>query len=109
MSIFPLRPLTRPSPPLDRLAAEGGEQRSQAGWIGAPEWEVILARALSRAARAYGLPEPKGIALIGIPGSGKSLTAKMVAGLWGIPLLRLDIGALYGSLVGESEENAMRA
>jgi SpoVK/Ycf46/Vps4 family AAA+-type ATPase len=60
-------------------------------------------------AREYGLPAPKGIALIGIPGTGKSLTAKTVASLWQMPLLRLDIGALFGSLVGQSEENCRRA
>ena len=46
MSILPVRPLARPNPPPDRLAAEGGEQRSQTGWIGVQEWVVILARAL---------------------------------------------------------------
>ena len=72
-------------------------------------WLRLRESAFGPEARAYGLPEPKGIALIGIPGTGKSLTAKMVAGLWSLPLLRLDIGAIYGSLVGESEENARRA
>ena len=52
---------------------------------------------------------PKGIALLGIPGTGKSLTAKMIGGLWRLPLLRLDVGALFGSLVGESEERTRRA
>ncbi|MGV1006312.1 MAG: AAA family ATPase [Candidatus Nanopelagicales bacterium] len=52
---------------------------------------------------------PKGIALIGIPGTGKSLTAKMIAGQWHLPLLRLDVGALFGSLVGESEERVRQA
>jgi SpoVK/Ycf46/Vps4 family AAA+-type ATPase len=49
------------------------------------------------------------MALIGIPGTGKSLTAKMIGGLWRLPLLRLDVGALFGSLVGESEERVRRA
>jgi SpoVK/Ycf46/Vps4 family AAA+-type ATPase len=52
---------------------------------------------------------PKGIALLGIPGTGKSLTAKMIGGLWHLPLLRLDVGALFGSLIGESEERTRRA
>jgi len=73
------------------------------------EWLGTRERAFSKEARAYGLPTPKGIALLGIPGTGKSLTAKMVASLWRLPLLRLDIGALFGSLVGESEENARKA
>ena len=73
------------------------------------EWLRLRERAFSKEAREYGLPAPKGIALIGIPGTGKSLTAKMIGGLWRLPLLRLDVGALYGSLVGESEERTRRA
>ncbi len=73
------------------------------------EWLRTREQALSQAARDYGLPEPRGIALIGIPGTGKSLTAKMIAGLWRIPLIRLDVGALFGGLVGQSEENTRRA
>jgi len=73
------------------------------------EWLRLRERAFTQEARAYGLPLPKGIALIGIPGTGKSLTAKMIGGLWRLPLLRLDVGALFGSLLGESEERARRA
>ncbi len=73
------------------------------------EWLRLRERAFTQEARNYGLPAPKGIALIGIPGTGKSLTAKMIGGLWRLPLLRLDVGALFGSLVGESEERARRA
>ena len=72
-------------------------------------WLRLRERAFSEEARNYGLPSPKGIALIGIPGTGKSLTAKMIGGLWRLPLLRLDVGALFGSLVGESEERTRRA
>lgn len=63
----------------------------------------------SQQARDYGIESPKGIALIGIPGTGKSLTAKVVASLWHLPLVHLDVGALFGSLVGQSEENTRRA
>src|SRR5207302_672194 len=73
------------------------------------EWLRLRERGFTQEARDYGLPSPKGIALIGIPGTGKSLTAKMIGGLWGLPLLRLDVGSLFGSLVGESEERARRA
>ena len=73
------------------------------------EWLRLRERAFTQDARRYGLPAPKGIALIGIPGTGKSLTAKMIGGLWRLPLLRLDVGSLFGSLVGESEERARRA
>jgi AAA+ superfamily predicted ATPase len=73
------------------------------------EWLRLRERAFTQEARDYGLPSPKGIALIGIPGTGKSLTAKMIGGLWRLPLLRLDVGALFGSLVGEAEERTRRA
>ena len=72
-------------------------------------WLALRERAFSAQAVEYGLPAPKGLALIGIPGTGKSLTAKMIGGLWRLPLLRLDVGALFGSLVGESEERVRRA
>ncbi len=73
------------------------------------DWLRLRERAFTQEARDYGLPAPKGIALIGIPGTGKSLTAKMIGGLWRLPLLRLDVGALFGSLVGEAEERTRRA
>ncbi len=73
------------------------------------QWLGLRERAFTREARDYGLPAPKGIALIGIPGTGKSLVAKMIAGLWRLPLFRLDAGALFGSLIGESEERTRRA
>lgn len=52
-----------------------------------------------------GLDVPKGLLLIGVPGSGKSLCCKALAGIWNLPLLRLDVGKLFGSTVGESEKN----
>ncbi|MGB9800578.1 MAG: AAA family ATPase [Thermanaerothrix sp.] len=73
------------------------------------EWLRLREKAFTQEARQYGLPAPKGIGLIGIPGTGKSLTAKMIGGLWRLPLIRLDVGALFGSLVGESEERTRRA
>jgi ATP-dependent 26S proteasome regulatory subunit len=72
-------------------------------------WLRLRERALSPEAKEYGLPAPKGVALIGIPGTGKSLTAKMIASQWRLPLLRLDVGAVFGSLVGESEEKIRQA
>lgn len=51
----------------------------------------------------YGLPTPRGVLLIGIQGTGKSLTAKAIASDWQLPLLKLDVGKLFGGLVGESE------
>jgi SpoVK/Ycf46/Vps4 family AAA+-type ATPase len=86
------------------------ETAADVGGLGVlKEWLRLRERAFTQEARDYGLPSPKGIALIGIPGTGKSLTAKMIGGLWRLPLLRLDVGALYGSLLGESEERARQA
>ena len=60
-------------------------------------------------ARDFGLPAPKGILLIGVQGCGKSLIAKSVSAHWNLPLLKLDVGRIFGSLVGQSEENIRRA
>jgi MoxR-like ATPase len=72
-------------------------------------WLTSRRQAYSPAARAYGLPAPKGAMLVGIPGCGKSLTAKAIATAWGVPLLRLDLGSLKSKFVGESEGNLRRA
>jgi SpoVK/Ycf46/Vps4 family AAA+-type ATPase len=60
-------------------------------------------------ARAFGIDLPKGILIVGMPGCGKSLTAKATASQFNVPLLRLDVGKLMGKYVGESEENLRRA
>ena len=65
--------------------------------------------AFSEEARQFGLPRPKGILMIGIPGGGKSLTAKAVGAAWRLPLLRLDVGKIFAGIVGSSEENMRRA
>ena len=57
----------------------------------------------------FGVEIPKGIMIVGMPGCGKSLTAKATARLFDVPLLRLDVGKLLGKYVGESEENMRRA
>lgn len=67
------------------------------------EWLLRRGGAFSEKARAYGLPYPRGLLLVGIQGTGKSLTAKAIAHHWHLPLLRLDVGRLFGGLVGESE------
>jgi hypothetical protein len=72
-------------------------------------WLATRAQAYSPAARAYGLPSPKGAFLVGIPGCGKSLTAKAMATAWGVPLLKVDLGALKSKFVGESEQNLRKA
>jgi len=73
------------------------------------DWLAKRSVAFSEAARAFGLPAPKGILLLGVQGCGKSLCAKAVSGLWQLPLLRFDMGRMFGSLIGSSEENVRRA
>lgn len=72
-------------------------------------WAMQRLSAYSPAAQEYGLPYPRGVLLVGVPGCGKSLTAKALANMWQKPLLRLDIGKLFGSLVGDTEANTRRA
>lgn len=72
-------------------------------------WLIARKDAYSAAARAYGLPAPKGTLLAGIPGCGKSLVSKAIATAWGVPLLRLDMGALKSKYVGDSEANLRKA
>ncbi|MEM8715222.1 MAG: AAA family ATPase [Cyanobacteria bacterium P01_G01_bin.4] len=66
-------------------------------------WLLRRGSAFTERARRYGLPQPRGLLLVGIQGTGKSLTAKAIAHHWHLPLLRLDIGRLFAGLVGESE------
>ncbi|EAW35145.1 AAA family ATPase [Lyngbya sp. PCC 8106] len=66
-------------------------------------WVTMRSRNFTDAAREYGLPNPKGVLLAGIQGTGKSLSAKTIAAEWKLPLLRLDVGRLFGGIVGESE------
>ena len=73
------------------------------------EWLVRRRVAFGEAARRFGLPEPKGILLLGVQGCGKSLTAKAVAAEWRLPLLRLDVGRIFSSFVGSSEQNLRKA
>jgi SpoVK/Ycf46/Vps4 family AAA+-type ATPase len=72
-------------------------------------WLVTRRSAYTRQAREYGLPAPKGCLLVGVPGCGKSLSAKAIATSWQVPLLRLDLGALKSKYVGESEGNLRKA
>lgn len=73
------------------------------------DWLQKRALAFTDDARAFGLPAPKGILLLGVQGCGKSLCAKAVSCQWQLPLLRFDMGRMFGSLVGSSEENVRRA
>jgi len=73
------------------------------------EWVKKREKAFFQATKSSKLAPPKGMMLVGVQGGGKSLAAKAVAGLWGIPLLRLDFGALYNKYHGESERNLRSA
>lgn len=73
------------------------------------DWLLRRSVAFTDNARQFGLPAPKGILLLGVQGCGKSLMAKAVSNIWQLPLLRFDIGKVFGSLVGSSEENIRRA
>lgn len=73
------------------------------------DWLRQRSGAFTRRARDYGLPAPKGMMVTGVPGTGKSLTAKATARVFGVPLLKLDAGRLFGSLVGQSEANLRSA
>ena len=72
-------------------------------------WLVSRKKAFSREAKEFGLPRPKAILAAGLPGSGKSLTAKCVATAWQMPLLRFDVSAAFNKFVGESESGVRRA
>ncbi|HEY9692359.1 MAG TPA: AAA family ATPase [Oculatellaceae cyanobacterium] len=73
-------------------------------------WLRQRSNAFTERAREYGLPQPKGMLILGVPGCGKSLIAKTTARLWSLPLLRLDMGRVYdGSMVGRSEANLRNA
>jgi SpoVK/Ycf46/Vps4 family AAA+-type ATPase len=73
-------------------------------------WLTQRSNAFTERAREYGLPQPKGMLILGVPGCGKSLIAKTTSRLWGLPLLRLDMGRVYdGSTVGRSEANLRNA
>lgn len=73
------------------------------------DWLRKRTAAFTAEARRFGLPAPKGLLLLGVQGCGKSLCAKAVANHWQLPLLRFDMGRMFGSLVGSSEENVRRA
>ena len=73
------------------------------------QWLRRRNEAFSRKAQDFGLPSPRGVLLVGVPGCGKSLCAKAVSAEWKKPLLRFDLGRVFGSLVGDSEKNMRKA
>lgn len=84
--------------PTEYLSSVGGLKNLK-------DWIHKRGNAYSDSAREYGLNTPRGVLLLGIPGCGKSLTAKAIANEWKFPLLRFDLGKVFGGIVGESERN----
>ena len=100
--------IIRKSGLLEYYAAE--EDFQQVGGLAVlKDWLAKRSAAFTAEAQAFGLPPPKGVLLLGVQGCGKSLCAKAVSRLWQLPLLRFDMGRMFGSLVGSSEENVRRA
>ncbi|HSV75016.1 MAG TPA: AAA family ATPase [Chthonomonadales bacterium] len=93
---------------LEYYAEEGG-LNSIGGLDLMKEWLDKRTVSFTDRAREFGLPEPRGLLLIGVQGCGKSLSAKAIGARWKLPLLRLDIGKVFAGLVGASEENMRKA
>lgn len=72
-------------------------------------WLIKRNNTWTEQSKLYNLPAPKGLLITGVPGCGKSLTAKAMSAIWGLPLLKLDMGRIFGGLVGSSEENMRKA
>jgi len=88
---------------------ETDENFNTIGGLGAlKEWLMKRGMAFSDKAKSFGLPPPKGVLFLGIQGCGKSLCAKAVAANWELPLLRFDVGKLFESALGSSEQNVRR-
>lgn len=102
------RQIVRKSGLLDYIDTDDSIE-SVGGLVHLKGWLRKRRRAFDPKARRFGLPVPKGLLLLGVQGCGKSLSAKAVARFWQMPLLRLDMGKLFGGLVGSSEENVRKA
>ncbi|MEU0553215.1 AAA family ATPase [Dactylosporangium sp. NPDC006015] len=89
---------------------EGGAELADVGGLeNLKRWLAKRDGSWLAAAAQYGLPAPRGVLITGVPGCGKSLTAKAVAAAWGLPLLRLDVGRVFAGIVGSSEQNMRTA
>jgi AAA+ superfamily predicted ATPase len=91
--------------PADTSMARVADLRNLKSWLA--KRKAVVAN--PERAGEFGLSFPKGVLLLGVPGCGKSLSAKAVAGEWGLPLLKLDPSNLYNKFIGESEANFKRA
>jgi len=89
---------------------ESQEEFSKVGGLDSlKDWLAKREVAFTERAAEFGIPQPKGVLLLGVQGCGKSLTAKAVSSLWKLPLLRLDMGSIFSGVVGSSEENMRKA
>lgn len=73
------------------------------------EWLEKRTNSFTDKAKKFGIPSPKGVLILGVQGCGKSLIAKAISAHWNLPMLKLDVGRIFGSLVGQSEENIRKA
>lgn len=73
------------------------------------KWLLKRNKSWQAQAAKYSLPAPKGVLITGVPGCGKSLTAKAISAMWKLPLLRMDVGKIFSGIVGSSEENMRNA
>ncbi|HPB31382.1 MAG TPA: AAA family ATPase, partial [Candidatus Sumerlaeota bacterium] len=86
------------------------EKMSEVGGLDSlKHWLEKRRQAFEPRAREFGLPVPKGVLFVGVQGCGKSLCAKAVSNMWNLPLLRLDMGRLFSSFIGSSEQNVRQA
>ncbi len=91
--------------PVEQSETEIADLRSLRTWL--EKRRAVVAEPLR--AEEFGLPFPRGVLLLGVPGCGKSLSAKAIAHEWRLPLLKLDTSTLYNKFIGESEKNFKRA
>ena len=101
--------IIRKSGILDYVKVDASLEGSVGGLDKLKTWLKRRSKAFEIKAKEFGLQEPKGILLLGVPGCGKSLTAKCIAAEWKQPLLKLDIGKVFSMYVGSSENNIREA
>ena len=94
---------------LELVGSTAGTLDAVGGMAHLKDWLRLRGRALEPQAKQFGLEPPRGILLTGVPGCGKSLVAKTLAGTWGLPLVLLDPARLYAKYVGESEQRLEEA
>lgn len=91
------------------LELDTGDLADVGGLAGLKRWLQVRKSVFLNEPNMQGLAAPRGVLLLGVQGSGKSLAARAVAGSWGLPLLRLDFATLYNKYFGETERNLREA